>query len=89
VSEWQPIETAPMDGSQFLIWTNRLGFAVVRHDVDDPMPTDIFPSGHHLTVDDGKHGPYSIRGDYPNRWMPLPAPPTTGEVPEPDSKEGE
>ena len=76
---WQPIETAPKDGSQFLIWTNRIGFAVVAHDQDHPMPTDLVPSGHHLKVDDGKHGPYSIRGDYPTHWMPLPAAPSPQE----------
>lgn len=76
MSDWQPIETAPKDGSQFLIWTARLNFAVVEHLVDDPMPADIIPSGHHLVVHDGKHGPYPIRGEYPTHWQPLPPPPT-------------
>lgn len=78
---WRPIAEAPKDGSQFLIWTKRLGFAVVEHAVDDPMPTDIVPSGHHLTVNDGKHGPYSIRGDYPTHFQPLPAPPGAAAPP--------
>lgn len=75
MSGWKPIETAPKDGSQFLVWTKRVGFAVVTHDVDDPMPTDIVPTGLHLHVDDGKHGPYPLRGDYPTHWQPLPEPP--------------
>lgn len=74
--EWQPIETAPKDGSQFLVWTNRIGFSVVTHDVENPMPVHIVPSGHHLLINEGKHGPYPLRGDYPTHWMPLPAAPT-------------
>ena len=72
--EWQDISTAPKDGSKFLVWTHRCGFVVVYHDVDDPMPADIVPSGHHLMVDDGKNE-HELRGDYPTRWLPLPPAP--------------
>lgn len=67
---WRPIETAPKDGKPFLIWTKRIGYAVVHHDVDDPMPTNIVPSGHHLKIDDGKFE-HPIRGDYPVHYLPL------------------
>ena len=53
---WQPIETAPKDGSQFLVYTIRVGFAVVRHYPDEDLPglrLDVL----HLYVDDGKYGP--------------------------------
>jgi len=73
---WLPIESAPKDGSQLLIWTKRIGFSVVTHDVDEPMPTEIVSSGHRFLVDDGKFGPYPIRGDYPEKWQPLPVAPT-------------
>ncbi len=76
VEGWRPIVSAPMDGSQMLIWTHRLGFAVVTQDVDDPMPSSIDSLGHRFMVEDGKFGPYPIRGDYPEFWMALPAPPT-------------
>lgn len=70
---WQPIETAPKDGSQFLIWTQRVGYSVVRHDPDDEYssPSDLNPHGFCLRVDDGKFGPYPLRGDYPLFWKPL------------------
>jgi hypothetical protein len=76
VREWQPIATAPTDGGQFMVFTSRIGYSVVVNDAEDPLPvTDDNPSGLHLFVDDGKHGPYPIRGDYPTHWMALPPPP--------------
>lgn len=74
MSEWREFSTAPKDGSKFLVWTRRCGFSVVFHDVDDPMPTDIVPSGHSLLVEDGKEQ-YPLRGDYPTHWMELPPAP--------------
>ena len=71
---WQPIESAPKDGTQFLIRTERVGFAVVSHDPDDrySKPCDLNPAGLSLSVYDGKHGPFPLRGDYPTHWMPTP-----------------
>src|SRR5690606_18101583 len=51
---WQPIKTAPRDGSQFLIRTDRVGFAVVRHDPEDEYskPNELNPAGLSLSVYD-------------------------------------
>ena len=59
---WQPIETAPHDGSRILVYADYEMF-VVRW-IDDWWH-----------VNDNKHGPYSLRGPEPTHWMPLPEPP--------------
>ena len=77
-NEWQPIETAPRDG------TSILGF----------RPGDTF-SGHMITaiywcgsspVDSGwwalcEAGDHSASDEFdPTHWMPLPEPPTEGQI---------
>lgn len=75
--DWLDMSTAPKDGSQFLIWTKRVGFSVVRHDPEDEYSSasDLNPHGFCLRVEDGKFGPYPLRGDYPTHWKPLLNPP--------------
>jgi hypothetical protein len=76
VSEWQPIETAPTDGTNVLAWLPGCG-----------MEIGLFGS---LFGPDEKGGAYwfSTKGDgflyhgepvYPTHWMPLPPPPNTQE----------
>ena len=73
--EWQPIETAPKDGTRILV--NFHG-RVKEVFWDDPY-------GENMTfaiwcVDDDKHGPYPLRGyseGDDTHWMPLPEPPST------------
>lgn len=67
-NEWQPIETAPRDGTAVLLY----------------CPTFYFGPGVYLGWWEGTHfecctegqtlGPYSDNGA--THWMPLPAPPT-------------
>lgn len=66
--EWQPIETAPKDGTRFLTYEPshygiRIGRAFIRADHDDWL-------SH---VD--QHGGSSKGGARPTHWMPLPEPP--------------
>jgi hypothetical protein len=67
MSEWQPIETAPRDGTEFLLYA----------------PDSIINARHYLGVGQwaepngmgsiaGWFWPYAIR---PSHWMPLPSPP--------------
>ena len=68
--QWQPIETAPRDGTKLLVFCET-GIAVV-HCFKPPLGSDRW-----LTVDGG----YEIE---PTHWQPLPPPPairrdSTGE----------
>ncbi len=81
MSEWQPIETAPKDGTDVLVYFGTMGVRQVswcaphwaEHDEKDYWS---------WCVDDNKHSPYALRGysdtgpRAPTHWMPLPAPPT-------------
>lgn len=68
---WQPIETAPKDGTTVIVF----------------VPPGKYHSGRTVTVrwterdigywhvDDGKRGPFPLRGGEPTHWMPLPEAP--------------
>jgi hypothetical protein len=72
MTEWQPIETAPKDGTAILIWPANASFYgdeatsyVVRwHDWKEAW---IEASGEEYAA------------FYPTHWMPLPAPPKKGD----------
>jgi hypothetical protein len=70
MSEWQPIEAAPKDGTPILVVT-RSGQYVVTWLTEGE--TDQNFTGWYVT--DNKHGPFSLRGYAPTHWMPLPTPP--------------
>lgn len=66
MSQWQPIETAPKDGTQILTW----------------MPSDLDPSGYHIVGDwyvnargDGYWQDQHGEGFEPTHWQSLPPPP--------------
>ena len=65
--EWQPIETAPKDGTDILVMTGET-MHVVRW-------INIHGDFDHWAVDDNKHGPFTLRGKAPTHWMQLPEPP--------------
>lgn len=70
---WQPIETAPKDGTHVLVWAANLLHGL------SPMAVAEY-SEHEIEwwhVHDGKFGPYPMRGASPTHWMPLPEPPTS------------
>jgi hypothetical protein len=71
--EWQPIKTAPKNGTQILVFFK--GWGVKQVFWDDPHG-----GGGIWCVDDNKHGPYPLRGYRDGEdtyWMPTPPPPTT------------
>ena len=65
--EWQPIETAPKDGTDILVMTGET-MHVVRW-------INIHGDFDYWAVDDNKHGPFTLRGKAPTHWMSLPDPP--------------
>jgi hypothetical protein len=71
--EWQPIETAPKDGTEFLAYDKRTKKMDVCHWIGRPMN---WPSQVQM---DGEYGPYEDQFGHSWRdishWMPLPPPP--------------
>lgn len=69
--EWRPIETAPRDGREFLIWDRhygvRIGRCYNRHDHDDWLSWK------------NDHGGTSKGGIRATHWRPLPAPPEAAD----------
>lgn len=65
VTGWQPMETAPRDGTSVLVCTPRTMHVVywIEKDIE------------YWHVTDNKHGPFPLRGPSPTHWMPLPEPP--------------
>jgi hypothetical protein len=74
MGEWQPIETAPMDGTRILVFFKRSGIGVREVAWMEPANADW----ESWCVDDLKHGPFPLRrwcdGDA-THWMPLPSAP--------------
>jgi hypothetical protein len=80
MSEWQPIETAPKNGTRLLLWDAKRSVAVSGHWHNDPgmdnpsayePPWQWWVSDDELIMWDG--GP----DDKPTHWMPLAAPPVS------------
>lgn len=80
--QWQPIESAPKDGSMFLCWVSAVRFGT-RDDgslaEEDCSEADF---GYWMTVRDGGvfHNVQGEIGDQSaiTHWQPLPAPPEIG-----------
>lgn len=76
---WQPIETAPRDGTTVVVYFKGHGAMTVTW--EDPYGDD--PEAAVWCVTDHKHGPYPVRGYHTGddtHWHPLPAPPAIDEV---------
>lgn len=64
---WQPIETAPKDGSAILAWGAGLGHLIAAFDRE-------YGWGYRWCMLDGQN--YSFASSL-THWLPLPAPPAT------------
>jgi hypothetical protein len=70
---WQPIETAPKDGTPVLIWSNgRLYDALWDEDEYNPE-TEEFTGGWKARW--AEIDSYSVSVKNPTHWMPSPPPP--------------
>lgn len=68
--EWQPIETAPKDGEEIIVygmWTWPTGFSPKQDDIPAFVHTARFEYGLWQTG--------SCYKTHPTHWMPLPKPP--------------
>ncbi len=76
MSEWQPIETAPKDGTWFLMTDGRRMLVAHWHR-HHPSFVAAYPNGIHgswLSPQDGTElGIEAADLDLPTHWMPLPA----------------
>ena len=77
MSEWQPIETAPKDGSYFL--AGNAGGAWVAHWNQVAVSGYRFDQPWRSCMLNHYHMPVDVRYLPPTHWMPLPAPPGAPE----------
>jgi hypothetical protein len=78
MSEWQPIETAPKDGTRVLItggvWMDtRLAWPFDNQKALTHVEIAQYLEGDGFVISDFSDGTYEIAK--PTHWMPLPAPP--------------
>ena len=66
--DWQPIETAPLDGRELLIYDEHLGIVIGSYG----KPEKMFVASDWNAYCCGCH-PEKL--DRPTHWMPLPEPP--------------
>lgn len=73
MSEWQPIETAPKDGRDILVW---MPLGDGRGNPTVAVVDWYVANGEsHWRIAEGVFGPLAL--DFPpTHWMPLPEPPT-------------
>jgi len=86
--DWQPIDTAPRDGREILVWRDDMGVMLARfialQDFITTAEAEEFAnegmSESSLEVEDWfyadfRHGDRFSPDCYPTHWMPLPAGP--------------
>ncbi len=71
MSEWQPIETAPLE-AVVLVWHPRLGVCFALAGTEDGKPGENW--GWYQT-DRSEDGGFGLMDEDPTHWMPLPKPP--------------
>lgn len=67
VGLWQPIETAPKDGTEILSWSNRQNIL--------PVVFCRFREVFVMAIYDDETGELEVSECAPTHWMPLPQPP--------------
>lgn len=69
MSGWQPISTAPRDGTNVLLWADGEYFLVGHWSGQNEFW--VCPGAVSCVWNDGQHGP--------THWLPIPPPPTERE----------
>lgn len=75
MSEWQPIETAPRDGTKILVFTIHGDIELTEyyeqwHDEYEPVENDLFRKVRKKAYEGWNSNAFEY-------WMPLPEPPLT------------
>ena len=73
MNEWQPIETAPKDGTYFIGWNGNLAFKTSRGKYYDKWPHQ--EGGPTFREEWNAYDSSSMWPWKPTHWMPLPEPP--------------
>lgn len=81
-AEWLPIETAPKDGTYILVGSRR-GSWVAKY---KPVFTSGYRPSNPWASMMLNHDHIGEQWPNPTHWMPLPAAPTTAELPQPEQK---
>lgn len=75
MSEWQPIETAPKDGTVIIVWTNHDEVEVTSWYQTKGYGYEPVPGTEFFREVRGKVLYEGWNGNTPTHWMPLPEPP--------------
>ena len=75
MTEWQPIDTAPKDGTEILVYGIATGELGGVHEKPETWKVSWFFKNWSLCGGEG----YVVWVDSPTHWMPLPAPPANGD----------
>lgn len=77
MSEWKPIESAPKNETVLIYNGRRIIAAWFQDDATDETLDEAEESdlNGYWCIDDGKLGPFAVRGGGITHWMPLPEPP--------------
>lgn len=83
--EWQPIETAPKDGSVILVYRDDQGVFTAHYVEEDAHLSNAMnpPEGDYYWFSTGGD---DLTNEMPTHWMPLPPAPNTAAPTQPASK---
>jgi hypothetical protein len=76
---WQPIETAPKDGSRFLVlcegYKDEAGLDIFQAVYEYELGIDDYEFNLYVPIPCDKRGTYELLYRDATHWMPLPEPP--------------
>ncbi|NJB80339.1 DUF551 domain-containing protein [Xanthomonas arboricola] len=75
MSEWQPIETAPKDGTRILVWCEHEDYPFPAYWFEHPRFSAWLAFKSHLTTDGDANVVDYFSQQSISHWMPLPEPP--------------
>lgn len=82
MNNWQPIETAPKDGKEILVWAAHPGWVYTAVYSAERCRWLASSGGTPCYPDDGSCGEYALVHEelFPTDWMPCPSDPGASET---------